>query len=108
MPIYEYQCKVCGHTMESFEKITDAPLTDCPACHGQTLQKLVSAAGFQLKGTGWYVTDFKNKDKKETKQTSSATSSTGEDKKETSSDKAKDTAKDATKTQTDSTNKAAN
>ena len=64
MPIYEYQCSACGHRLESFEKMTDTPLTDCPVCHQRTLQKLVSAAGFQLKGTGWYATDFKDKGKK--------------------------------------------
>lgn len=63
MPIYEYQCEQCGHTLESFEKMTDAPLTDCPVCGKPALEKLISAAGFQLKGTGWYATDFKNKGK---------------------------------------------
>ncbi|MCC2666187.1 MAG: regulatory protein [Gammaproteobacteria bacterium] len=60
MPIYEYQCTQCSHRLESFERMTDAPLTDCPACGESSLQKLVSAAGFQLKGTGWYATDFRN------------------------------------------------
>jgi putative FmdB family regulatory protein len=63
MPIYEYQCGQCGHRLESFEKITDAPLTQCPVCGKPTLQKLISAAGFHLKGTGWYATDFRNKGK---------------------------------------------
>ncbi len=63
MPIYEYQCGQCGHTLESFEKMTDAPLTQCPVCEKPELQKLISAAGFQLKGTGWYATDFRNKGK---------------------------------------------
>ncbi len=63
MPIYEYQCSQCGHTLESFEKMTDAPQTICPVCGKSTLQKLISAAGFQLKGTGWYATDFRNKGK---------------------------------------------
>ena len=63
MPIYEYQCSQCSHYLESFEKITDAPLTQCPACEKPTLQKMISAAGFQLKGTGWYATDFRNKGK---------------------------------------------
>ncbi len=63
MPIYEYQCGQCGHQLESFEKMTDAPLTQCPVCGKPTLQKLISAAGFQLKGTGWYATDFRNKGK---------------------------------------------
>lgn len=63
MPIYEYQCGQCGHRLESFEKMTDAPLTECPVCGKPALQKLISAAGFQLKGTGWYATDFRNKGK---------------------------------------------
>ena len=63
MPIYEYQCGQCGHRLESFEKMTDTPLTECPVCGKSALQKLISAAGFQLKGTGWYATDFRNKGK---------------------------------------------
>lgn len=60
MPIYEYQCKECHHQFEAMQKISDARLTECPACHQNSLQKLISAAGFQLKGGGWYETDFKN------------------------------------------------
>jgi putative FmdB family regulatory protein len=60
MPIYEYRCASCGHELEALQKISDAPLTVCPACHQAGLTKLVSAAGFQLKGSGWYVTDFRN------------------------------------------------
>jgi putative FmdB family regulatory protein len=60
MPIYEYECTKCGHQLEAFQKMSDAALQDCPACHTPTvLQKLISAAGFQLKGTGWYATDFR-------------------------------------------------
>ena len=61
MPIYEYQCTECGHTLEKLQKLSDAPLSLCPACDKPALQKLVSAAGFRLKGGGWYETDFKNK-----------------------------------------------
>jgi putative FmdB family regulatory protein len=60
MPIYEYRCKECGFQKEFMQRMSDAPLTDCPQCGKSTLTKLVSAAGFQLKGTGWYATDFKN------------------------------------------------
>ena len=63
MPIYEYRCAECGHELEKLQKISDAPLLDCPACGKPALRKLVSAAGFRLKGGGWYETDFK-KDKK--------------------------------------------
>jgi putative FmdB family regulatory protein len=65
MPIYEYQCKSCGHEFEAIQKISDDPLKECPACGDLELNKLVSAAGFRLKGGGWYETDFKSgKDKK--------------------------------------------
>lgn len=61
MPIYEYECSNCHHQFDAIQKISDDPLKECPECHKETAVKLVSAAGFQLKGTGWYVTDFKNK-----------------------------------------------
>ncbi|MEO8537528.1 MAG: FmdB family zinc ribbon protein [Betaproteobacteria bacterium] len=61
MPIYEYRCASCGHEVEALQKLRDAPLTECPACHRPDLKKLLSAAGFQLKGSGWYVTDFRNR-----------------------------------------------
>ncbi len=70
MPIYEYRCEGCGYELEAIQKFSDAPLTDCPTCGKPALKKLVSAAGFQLKGTGWYVTDFKNKGKAPEKQES--------------------------------------
>lgn len=60
MPIYEYQCSQCQHQFEALQKISDARLTECPECHQNSLQKLISAVGFQLKGGGWYETDFKN------------------------------------------------
>jgi len=58
MPIYAYQCGSCGHARDVLQKISDAPLTTCPACGAQAFAKQVTAAGFQLKGTGWYATDF--------------------------------------------------
>ncbi len=60
MPIYEYRCGSCGHQQEFLQKVSDAPLTTCPQCGKPSLSKLVSAAGFHLKGSGWYATDFKN------------------------------------------------
>lgn len=60
MPIYEYRCAFCGFQKEVLRKISDAPLTNCPECGKPSMQKLVSAAGFQLKGKGWYATDFKD------------------------------------------------
>ena len=60
MPIYEYRCASCGHEKEVLQKLSDPPLTECPACGKSALTKLVSAAGFHLKGSGWYATDFKS------------------------------------------------
>lgn len=60
MPIYAYACSACGHKKDALQKLSDPPLTDCPACGQPTLTKQVTAAGFQLKGSGWYVTDFRN------------------------------------------------
>lgn len=76
MPIYEYQCNSCGHRLESFQKISEEPLKECPKCHENALQKLVSAAGFQLKGTGWYATDFKDKGKPKKPDSTNSTNST--------------------------------
>jgi putative FmdB family regulatory protein len=61
MPIYAYRCEACGFAKDVLQKVSDAPLTDCPACSKSTFKKQLTAAGFQLKGTGWYVTDFRNK-----------------------------------------------
>lgn len=64
MPIYEYQCTECGHRLEVIQNFSDAPLKECPECDHASLRKLISAAAFRLKGTGWYATDFRNNDKK--------------------------------------------
>lgn len=64
MPIYEYQCDACGSALEKLQKISDPPLQECPQCGKPELRKLVSAAGFRLKGAGWYETDFKSGKKK--------------------------------------------
>ena len=61
MPIYEYQCNTCNNKFEFLQKINDDLLTECPECNQHTLRKLVSAAAFRLKGSGWYETDFKDK-----------------------------------------------
>jgi len=60
MPIYAYKCSSCGHKQDVLQKVSDAPLTDCPSCQAETFAKQLTAAGFQLKGSGWYATDFKN------------------------------------------------
>ena len=64
MPIYEYRCNACGHQDEHLQKVSDEPLTVCPVCGKDQYRKQLSAAGFQLKGTGWYATDFKGGSKK--------------------------------------------
>jgi putative FmdB family regulatory protein len=61
MPIYEYRCDACGHQEEFLQRASEPPLTECPVCRKPTFHKLLSAAGFQLKGSGWYATDFKSK-----------------------------------------------
>ncbi|MCX2863598.1 zinc ribbon domain-containing protein [Paucibacter sp. PLA-PC-4] len=59
MPIYAYRCASCGHAKDVLQKMSDAPLSTCPACGAESFSKQVTAAGFQLKGSGWYATDFK-------------------------------------------------
>ncbi|MBI5448644.1 MAG: zinc ribbon domain-containing protein [Gammaproteobacteria bacterium] len=73
MPFYEYQCKTCQHHFEAMQKIADAALTVCPHCQKPDLEKLISSPSFQLKGEGWYVTDFKNKNKNTTEKKSAET-----------------------------------
>ena len=64
MPIYDYLCESCGFQQDVLQKMSDPRLTDCPQCHQPTLKKQLTAAGFQLKGSGWYVTDFRDNNKK--------------------------------------------
>jgi putative FmdB family regulatory protein len=63
MPIYEYRCGACGHELEALQKLSEPPLSNCPECHKPSLTKLISPVGFQLKGSGWYATDFKGSGK---------------------------------------------
>lgn len=81
MPIYEYECSACGHKMEAIQKISDQPLTDCPQCGKPELKKLISAAGFRLKGGGWYETDFKSGNKKNVVSSESTSSKGSSEKK---------------------------
>src|SRR5262245_2518575 len=92
MPIYEYRCEACGFQKEFMQRMSDAPLTDCPKCNKRALTKLVSAAGFQLKGTGWYATDFKNGSKTAAKS-------------ESKSDKSADKSESKSADKADSSNK---
>ena len=77
MPIYEYRCDSCGHQQEFLQKLSDAPLTVCPQCGKPTFSKMVTAAGFQLKGGGWYVTDFRNGSKPASKSADGAKKDSG-------------------------------
>ena len=85
MPIYEYECGACGERREFIQKFSDSPKRKCPDCGAHKLKRLMSAAAFHLKGSGWYVTDFRDKGKKK-----------GDDK-STGKDGAKDSTKDSTK-----------
>ena len=76
MPIYEYQCSLCGERTEALQKISDEPLEDCPVCLAPSLKKLVSAASFRLKGGGWYETDFKTGNKKKLAESDSSDNKT--------------------------------
>ena len=97
MPIYVYRCDACGHQEEFLQKVSDAPRTRCPNCGKEALTKMVTAAGFQLKGSGWYATDFKASGSKPastaTNATSSATDNKAEKKSEGASTEAKGEAK---------------
>ncbi len=74
MPIYEYACSGCGHELEAWQKISEKPKKVCPSCHARKLERLISNTSFQLKGTGWYVTDYAKKDKKDKSSQSSKAS----------------------------------
>ena len=103
MPIYEYRCESCGHQDEHLQKVSDQPLAVCPACGKEAYRKQLSAAGFQLKGTGWYATDFKGGAKKsESKPADSKTEAKTESKTD-----GKTESKPDTKTETKPESKAA-
>ena len=87
MPIYEYQCEQCGKIVEKWQKVSDPPLTECENCKGP-MRKLVSQTSFQLKGSGWYVTDYCNRKSPE-KSSSSASSKSSKSSKKASSSKSK-------------------
>ena len=98
MPIYEYRCAACGEEHEALQKVSEPPLTVCPACGKKALKKQLSAAGFQLKGSGWYATDFKGPAKKPAEKKTEAKTET---KTETKSDSKTDTKPASTSTTTD-------
>jgi putative FmdB family regulatory protein len=78
MPIYEYRCASCGHQQEFLQKVSDAPLTVCTKCGEAAFSKMVTAAGFQLKGSGWYATDFKNSGSKPAAKSGDGSTASGE------------------------------
>jgi len=96
MPIYEYRCSSCGFQKEYLRKLSDPVLTDCPECGKQTFSKMLSAAGFQLKGSGWYATDFKNSGSKPAAKpdAKSTTASGAKDKSDAKPDAKSDTKSD--------------
>ncbi|CAM3982623.1 FmdB family zinc ribbon protein [Bordetella tumulicola] len=96
MPIYAYKCSACGHAQDVLQKMSDAPLSVCPECGQSTYSKQVTAAGFQLKGSGWYVTDFRNNGSSGTAKSDGGSSASSPD-----------TAKTATPAASDSSAKSA-
>ena len=99
MPIYEYRCESCDHKLEKLQKMSEGDLVDCPECERPALKRLISAAAFRLKGTGWYETDFK-KDNKRNLADDSGKDSGGSDKSSSG-----DTSKKAAATSSDSSAK---
>jgi putative FmdB family regulatory protein len=89
MPIYEYRCDACGHYLETLQKISDPPLTDCHKCGQPALKKLVSASAFRLKGGGWYETDFKTGGKKNVVESDKKDSKDSKDSKDAAAGKPK-------------------
>ena len=97
MPIYEYVCNECGHKLDALQKMSDAPLLECPACAKQALKKKISAPGFRLSGSGWYETDFKSGNQKNlSKGDSTEKDSSGKSDKAADKGPAKSTSKDST------------
>jgi putative FmdB family regulatory protein len=96
VPIYEYRCDTCGHQEDHLQKISEPQLTVCPACGKPTYKKMLSAAGFQLKGSGWYATDFKTTGKKPAEKKADSKSETStESKPETKTDSKSDSKPDS-------------
>lgn len=88
MPIYEYRCSDCGFQNEYLQKVSEPPMTVCPSCGKRAFEKLLSAAGFQLKGSGWYATDFKNSGAKPAKADAAKNEAKAEPKTEATSEAA--------------------
>ena len=103
MPLYEYRCSSCGHQQEFLQKWSDAPVTVCTGCGKESFQKMLTAAGFQLKGSGWYATDFKNSGAKPATQTSVAKSDVKSDVKSDAKSEAKGESTSESKSESKST-----
>jgi putative FmdB family regulatory protein len=99
MPIYEYKCSACGHQEDHLQKLSEAALTKCPACGKKKYEKQLTAAGFQLKGSGWYATDFKSSGKKAEAKADAKAETKAETKTESKSE-AKTETKSETKSET--------
>ena len=97
MPIYEYRCEACGHQEEFLQKVSEPPMAKCPACGKASFSKMLSAAGFQLKGSGWYATDFKSSGSKPAAKPDAETGTKTETKAETKTE-----SKTESKTKTES------
>ena len=95
MPIYEYQCAACGHHFDTIQSFKEEALLHCPVCGEASLQKLISASAFHLKGSGWYVTDFKNQAKLSPENPESKEKETESKEKEKSKEEAKEVKKEA-------------
>ena len=106
MPIYEYECQSCGHVLDALQKISDDPLKHCPSCGEAALKKLLSAPRFRLKGSGWYETDFKDKNRRNIASSDSKTSGTKADTK-TSAKSSDTSSSSSTKPSTKPSTKAA-
>ena len=108
MPIYEYRCESCGHELEKLQRVSEAPLTDCPACSKADLRRLISPAGFRLKGSGWYETDFKKDGKRNVIEKASESDAKSDNKDDGSkADKPKTESKTETKTESKTDSKPA-
>lgn len=101
MPIYEYRCHSCGHELEKLQRLSDETLRDCPACGQPELRRLISAAGFRLKGAGWYETDFKKDGRKNLHESGEKAGSASTDEKSGKSTKSDSGAGESTKPASD-------
>ena len=97
MPIYEYACKSCGHTLDALQKMSEDPLVDCPECGKASLKRLISAPRFRLKGQGWYETDFKKDNQRNLAKGDSDTAKSDNKKKKKDSTKKESRPKTTTK-----------